>query len=171
VAGRGAEVRIRRIVAGFDAGPCRRETLQALAALAAETQADLVGVFIEDTGLLELARLPFAAEVGYPSAALRGLDVAMLERALRARAEALRRALAAALEPATVQWTFRVARGYPASTLAAALAEGHAPALLIPPRGEPRAERRVIRAAELSEALLRELVAAARPVLVLPESE
>lgn len=168
MAGARAKVRIRRIVAGFDAGACRPETLQALAALAAEMQAELVGVFIEDTALLELARLPFAAEVGYPSAAHHRLDVQMLERALRTRAEELRRALAAALDPAAVKWTFRVARGQPADTLVTALAEDDAPALLIPPRAEPRAERRVIRAPELSEALLRELVALPRPLLVLP---
>jgi hypothetical protein len=64
-------VRLRRIVAGFDAGACRRETLQAIAALAAEAQADVLGVFIEDTALLDVARLPFAAEVSYPSAVRR----------------------------------------------------------------------------------------------------
>jgi hypothetical protein len=163
------EVRIRRIIAGFDAGACRRETLEAIAALAADAQAELLGLFIEDTALLELARLPFAAEVGYPSATRRSLDVATLERALRARAETLRAALAAALEPAAVEWTFRIVRGDPADTLAAALAEGHAPALLIPPRGKPHAERRVVRQPELTGALLRELIAAARPVLILPE--
>jgi len=162
-------VRIRRIVAGFDAGACRPETLQAIAALAAETQAELLGLFIEDTGLLDLARLPFAAEVGYPSAARRGLDVETLERALRVRAETLRRALAAALEPAAVKWTFRTERGYPADTLATALAEGHAPALLIPPGGKPHAAREVVRRPDLNEALLRALIAAARPVLILPE--
>jgi hypothetical protein len=162
-------MRIQRIVAGFDAGPCRPETLAALAALAAETQAELLGLFIEDVGLLQLARLPFAAEVGAASAAQRGLDVETLERALRVRAEALRGALAAALEPTAVKWAFRIARGHPADTLAAALAEGHAPALLIPPRSEPRSRREVVRRPQLDERLLRELIAAARPVLILPE--
>jgi hypothetical protein len=164
-------VKLRRIIAGFDAGACRRETLQAIAALAVETQAELLGLFIEDTALLELARLPFAAEVGYPSAARRTLDVATLERALRARADALRSALASVLESTTVAWSFRVAREAPSQALAAALAEGHAPALLIPPRGMPHSARRVIRASELSDALLRELIATASPVLVLPGDE
>jgi hypothetical protein len=167
VAGGGAEVRIRRIVAGFDAGGCRLETLRAIAALAAETQAELLGVFIEDIDLLQLARLPFAAEIGYPSAMARGLDLDTLERALRARAESLRGALASAASRST----FRVERGRPADILAAALAEGHAPALLIPPRAKPRAERRVVRRPDVSEALLRELVAAGRPLLVLPEGQ
>jgi hypothetical protein len=164
-------VRLRRIIAGFDAGTCRRETLQAIAALAAETQADVLGVFIEDTSLLELARLPFAAEVGHASALPRGLDVETLERALRFHAEALRRALAAAFEPSGVQWSFRVARQPPSQALAAALAEGLAPALLIPPRGKPLAERSVVREPQLDAVLLRELIEAARPVLVLPRED
>jgi hypothetical protein len=165
VAGGGTEVAIRRIVAGFDAGGCRLGTLRALAALAAETGAELLGVFIEETDLLRLAQLPFAAEIGYPSAMARGLDPRTLERALRVRAEALR----AALGSAASRWTFRVARGHPAEVLAAALAEGDAPVLLIPPRARPHAERRIVRQPELGETLLRELVAAARPLLVLPE--
>lgn len=168
MAGESAEVAIRRIVVAFDAGAWRAEALREIAALAAESHAELLGVFIEDTDLLQIARLPFAAEVGYPSAARRGLDPATLERALRVRAETLRRALAQALEPARVPWSFRVAREAPSRALAAALAEGLAPALLVPPRGRPRAERRVVGADELSDALLRELIAAARPLLVLP---
>ena len=175
MAGKNAEVRIRRIVVGFDAGAWRSETLRELAALAVETESELLGVFIEDTDLLQLARLPFAAEVGYTSAARRGLDLATLERALRARADTLRRALAAVLDPAHVAWSFRVAREAPSqvlgTALAAALAEGHAPALLIPPRGRPHAAQRVVRATELSDALLRELIAAARPLLVLPRED
>jgi hypothetical protein len=164
-------MKLRRIIAGFDAGVCRRETLEAIAALAAETQAEVLGVFIEDTRLLELARLPFAAEIGHASARPRGIDVETLERALRFHADALRRALAAAFEPSAVHWSFRVAREAPSQALAAALAEGHAPALLIPPRGRPRAERSVLREPELNEKLLRELIEAARTVLILPRED
>lgn len=164
-------MKLRRIIVGFDAGACRRETLQAIAALAAETRADVLGVFIEDTRLLELARLPFAAEVGHASALPRGLELESLERALRLHAEALRRALAEAFEPSAVQWSFRVARGLDVETLAAALAEGHAPTLLIPPRGKLHSQREVVRLRHLDDALLRELIEAARPVLVLPQED
>jgi hypothetical protein len=70
-----------------------------------------------------------------------------------------------------VHWSFRVAREAPSQALAAALAEGHAPALLIPPRGRPRAERSVLREPELNEKLLRELIEAARTVLILPRED
>jgi hypothetical protein len=62
-----------------------------------------------------------------------------------------------------------VARASPASAVEAALAEGFAPSLLLPPGTDPRAARRVVRARQLSAAQLRDLIAAAQPVLVLPE--
>jgi hypothetical protein len=62
-----------------------------------------------------------------------------------------------------------VERATPTKAVEAALAEGYAPALLIPPRGDPRAERRVLRRPELSDEALRDLLRAARPVLILPE--
>lgn len=157
---------VRRVIAcfapGAGAGP------GAIARLARDLQAELLGLFIQDEALLRFAALPFAAEVGFPSATRRALDPAALERALRAQAASLERTIAAVLDPAALAWTFRVARASPADAVEAALAEGYAPALLIPPRGSLRAERGVVRRAELGPAVLRELLAAARPVLVLP---
>ena len=160
------EVRIERIIACFAPGSAGAP--QAVARLAREMQADLLGLFIEDVDLLRFAGLPFAAEVGFPSAARRAMDVGALERQMRAQARALEEALAAILGPAPEGWRFRVERATPAQAVSAALAEGYAPALLIPPRGSLRAERGVVRRAELGPAVLRELLAAARPVLVLP---
>jgi hypothetical protein len=131
-------------------------------------QAELLGLFIEDVDLLRLAALPFAAEVGFASAARRELDPASLERALRAQAARLRQALADALEP-DISWSFRVARASPAQAVAAALAEGYAPSLLIPPGGNLRAAHGVMRRRELDDKALRELLAAARPILILPD--
>lgn len=167
MASRPQEVSIRRIIACF--APGSLSAPQAIALLAKETQAELLGLFIEDAELLRFASLPFAAEVGIASAARRTLDVAAVERAMRAQAASLRRSLAAALDPAAVSWSFRVARASPASAVEAALAEGFAPSLLIPPGSDLRSERRVARRPELSYEVLRELIAAARPVLILPE--
>jgi hypothetical protein len=160
------EVRIARIIACFVPGGAGSPA--AVARLAQEMQAELLGLFIEDVELLRFAALPFAAEVGFPSAARRTLDVAAMERQLRTQAAALRQALAVALDPTAVSWSFRVARASPESALEAALAEGYAPALIIPPRGNPRAERRVLRRPEVSEEALRALLRSARPVLILP---
>jgi hypothetical protein len=161
------EVRIARIIACFAPGSAGAP--EAVARLAAEMQAELLGLFIEDVELLRFAALPFAAEVGFPSATRRAMDLVGLERQMRAQADALRRALAVALDPTAVSWSFRVARASPENAVEAALAEGYAPALIIPPRGNPRAERHVLRRPELSEDTLRALLRAARPVLILPE--
>lgn len=115
---------LRRIVVGLDAGPRDRTTLEAAAQLAARMQAELVGLFVEDIDLLHLAGLPFAREVGYPSAALRPLDVAAMERALRATAQEVQRTLAAIAGRAPLSWSFRIARGAVMTELRAAAAEG-----------------------------------------------
>jgi hypothetical protein len=163
VASRAQEVRVRRIVACFVPG--RVDALQATA-LANEMQAEFLGLFIEDAELLRFAALPFAAEVGFASAVSRALDPAAMERALHVQAFRLRQYLAAAFEPG-VPWSLRIARASPAEAVAAALAEGWAPSLLIPPGGNVRAEPSVIRQADASEPRLRALLAARRPVLIL----
>ena len=159
-------MRISRVIAcfapGIGAGP------GAAARLARDLQAELVGLVLQDEALLRFAALPFAAEVGFASAATRGIDPERLERALRVQAALLERAIASVLDPASLAWTFRVARATPADAVHAVLAEGYAPALLIPPRGSLRAERGVVRRRELTQDALRELLVAARPVLVLP---
>ena len=161
------EVIVRRIIACF--APGHPSAPKAVAQAAREMRAELLGLFIEDAELLRFAALPFAAEVGFASAAVRSLEPGAIERALRAQAHGLRQALADALEPETHPWSFRVARASPASAIQAALAEGLAPSLLLPPgTTNPHAERRVLRRPELSDARLRELLSAARPVLILP---
>ncbi|HKI63833.1 MAG TPA: hypothetical protein VKA16_04330 [Burkholderiales bacterium] len=115
---------LRRIVVGLDAGPRGRATLQAAAQLAARMQAELVGLFVEDIDLLHLAGLPFAREVGYPSATLRPLDVAAMERALRAAADEVQRMLATIAGRGPLSWSFRIARGAVLSELRAAAADG-----------------------------------------------
>jgi hypothetical protein len=166
VATRAQEIAVGRIIACF--APGRGASPAALTRLAKEMQAELVGLFIEDIDLLRLAALPFAAEIGIASAQRRVLDPAALERALRAQAARLRQALAAALEP-DIAWSFRVARASPVEAVAAALAEIYVPALLIPPGGHLRTPHGVVRRRDLDDRMLRELLAAARPMLVLPE--
>jgi hypothetical protein len=159
-------LRVRRIIACF--APGAPAAPAAVAELARQARAELLALFIEDTELLRFAALPLAAEVGFASAAVRALDSAAVERALRAQARSLRQALAEALEPGGHVWSFRVARASPGAAVEAALAEGFAPSLLLPPGVDPRAERRILRRTQLPDEL-RKLLAAARPVLVLPD--
>ena len=161
------EIAVRRIIACFAPGSAVAPA--AVAELAKQMQAELLGLFIEDIELLRFAAFPFAAEVGFASATLRTLDLAAVERALRAQADSLRQVLSAALDPSAHAWSFRVARSSPSAAIQAALAEGYAPSLLIPPGVNPRAEFRVVRKPDLSASELRALLATARPVLLLPE--
>ena len=114
----------RRIVLGLDAGTPQRD-LEAVAALAARTGAELVGLFVEDPDLLQFAALPFAREIGGASAARRGLDVASVERSLRALAVEAERMLAGTAGRSAVRWSFRVARGVLLDVLLAAAADLH----------------------------------------------
>jgi hypothetical protein len=167
MARREEEVRIRRVIACFAPGSAARP--EAAARLARELEAEFLGLFIEDVELLRFASLPFAREVGLASASLLTMSLAGLERQMRAQADLLEEALEEIFGPAATGWSFRVERATPASAVEAALAEGYAPALLIPPGGNVRAERRVVRRAELTPAAVREWLEAGKPVVILPE--
>jgi hypothetical protein len=88
--------------------------------LALAMQAELSGVFVEDADLLRVAALPFTREVGLVSGALRPLETADVESALRRQAEQVRRSLAELAQGAQVRWSFRVARGKLAGEVLAA---------------------------------------------------
>jgi hypothetical protein len=162
-------MRARRIVFAFDARLRRVGALEALAALAEQMQAELVGLFIEDIDLLHLAALPFAREIGYPSAAHRELDLTRMQRSLTAYANELRRTCEAVLKDTPVTWSFRVARGSRTEQLMNAAIEGRAPTLLIPPGIDPHAEPVVVSLSELTEESSQALFdSAQRPILILP---
>ena len=104
----------------MDASEDSLAALEASSKLAADLQAELLGLFVEDINLLRLAELPVAREVVYASSSARALDLPRLERALRMQAVELERALASAAETSNVRWTFRVARGQVATEVLAA---------------------------------------------------
>ncbi len=120
----GAEpVKTRRVVVGLDAAPQSRVALAAAAALASQLRAELDALFVENADLLRLAGLPFARELGFPSASLRRLDPETMQRSLRAHAAEARRALTTAAGRVDVHWSFRVARGSMVDEVLAAAAE------------------------------------------------
>lgn len=159
-------MRIRRVVACFAPGSVARP--EAAARLARELEAEFLGLFVEDADLLRFASLPFAREVGLASALPLAMNLAALERQLRAQASALEAALTAIFGPAA-GWAFRVERASPTNAVAAALAEGHAPALLIPPGADLRAARTRARRAELTQEALKAWWTSGRPLVILPE--
>jgi nucleotide-binding universal stress UspA family protein len=102
---------IRRILVALDASPHSLAALRAAAELAAELDAELMGLYVEDINLLRLSELPFAREVTVYAAAPRQLDRTQVQRQLRAQATQARRALAAIAGNSNVRWEFRVAQG------------------------------------------------------------
>ena len=107
-----AEVKTaRRVVVLLDASAPGRAALEAAAIHAAELEAELVAVFVEDVDLLHLAGLPFAREIGFPSAERRELDAPAMERTLRRLGEEARRSIAGIAARMPLQWSFLVARG------------------------------------------------------------
>lgn len=112
-----------RVVVLLEAAPQDRRVLEAAVQLAARLQAELVALLVENVELLHMAGLPFAREIGYPSAAPRGLDVSGMERSLKARAQEIQRRVASAVLGTPLQWSFRVTRGAVAVELYRAAAE------------------------------------------------
>lgn len=113
----------RRILVALDASKESLAALDAAATLAARLQAELMGLFIEDTDLLNLAALPFSREAPLLSRTGRLLDPARLEQELKSKAAIARQALARRAESLHLQWTFRTARGHVEAELLAAAAD------------------------------------------------
>jgi nucleotide-binding universal stress UspA family protein len=120
---------IRRILVALDASPHSLAALDSAAEMAARLEVELLGLFVEDINLLRLAELPFAREVGFPSAVPRPLNSATMERTLKIAAEQARHAMETLAEHLPVRWSFRVVRGSVMSELLAAAGEADLVAL------------------------------------------
>ncbi len=149
---------IRRILVALDASANSFAALEAAAALAARTNAELLGLFVEDINLLHLAGLPFAREVGYFSALPRKLGNRAIERALHAQAAQAQQALADLAQRMNLHWSFRVVRGVVAAQLLEASVEVDLIALGM-----------VRRRARLSSVTRALMARASRPLLLLRE--
>ena len=103
--------KIRRILVAIDASPQSLAALEAAADLAADLDAELVGVYVEDINLIRLAALPVVLETGEASARTRRLESSRMDRQLRNQAARAAQAMAIAASRAQVRWTFTVARG------------------------------------------------------------
>ena len=161
-------MKIRRVIVGLHPALQSRALLEAALELAERMEAELVGLFVENQDLLYFAGLPFAREVGFASAIRRTLDVASMERSLRALAKEAQQTLASVAGRTPVQWSFRVVRGLPAAELLAVAEEFD---LVIanledPAELPPSVSVRVVRAGDV-ETLRRALEEAAGGVLLL----
>lgn len=102
---------IQRILVALDASTHSLAALRAAADMAASLHAELVGLFVEDENLLNLAGLPFAHEVRTPSASSEPIDSDKMEQDLRLQASQARYALETAARRVKAKWSFKVVRG------------------------------------------------------------
>jgi nucleotide-binding universal stress UspA family protein len=165
---------LRRILVALDAGGQNLADLEEAARLAAGLQAELVGLFIEDTELFSVAALPVARMISHHGRPETGLDTALMQRALRVLAARSRESLAAAAQHWQVRWSFQVARGSLAEQLLLQVQDFDL--LALGKAGSPmrearlRAEtRRVTEQARCSVLLLHRAVRPNRPVVVIYE--
>jgi nucleotide-binding universal stress UspA family protein len=108
---------IRRILLALEAGNGDQASMEAASRLAAQLDAELHGLFVEDINLIRLAELPFAREIGFTSATTRQLQAADIERSLRSQALRAQQSLATCAARLQVRWTFQVARGEVSATV------------------------------------------------------
>jgi len=114
---------IRHILVALDASPHSLAALEAAADMAANLNAELSGLFIEDINLLNLADLPFIKQVDPLSASLRPIDRQLISRQFRVQAIRARKALEEVANRTHVQWSFRVIRGHVTAEIMAAASE------------------------------------------------
>jgi len=100
---------VRRILVALNAVSDSQAAIERAAAMAAEHEAELAGLFVEDLDLLHLCELP-GFEVMLSSGTTRRTDRGEMERQLRARAAAAREALERIAAAHHLRWSFEVRR-------------------------------------------------------------
>lgn len=126
-----------QILIALDARGDHLESLRLAIAWATQTQAELLGLFVEDEELLQAAELPYAWEVRLWSAQERRLDGQAMARSLRALASRVQSDLAREAKEAQLRWSFRILRGNPLEVVLAAREEASALVLGGRRRGRP----------------------------------
>lgn len=111
------EKRCSRVLLALDTSPRSRAALELATALAAQLDAKLAGLFVEDVNLLRLGALPFTREIGPFSRISRPVELHEMEQSLRREAAAAQRLLAEAADALQLQWSFQIARGQVAAEL------------------------------------------------------
>jgi hypothetical protein len=101
-------VQRRRVLVALD--PCAAELadFEATARLAAGMNAELVGLFVEDSGLIEAADLPVTQLIPAGCRSMAAVDASAMRRAFRVAAAHARETLSTVAERWQVQWSFQI---------------------------------------------------------------
>jgi hypothetical protein len=110
---RKASTSFRRAVLGMTTGGVDRHVLQAAGEFARLLELEMLGVFIEDQALIDLAALPFARELRLPECEWRILEPQRVDDELRAAAQQAGRLFRREIESQGLTCRFEVRRGNP----------------------------------------------------------
>ena len=113
------ETTMQRLLVTLDSSAESLSGLDAAADVAKRLDGELLGLFVKDARLVELAGLPCAREVRFTSAWGKRMRPTTMERQLRVKEAAARRALEAAAARRRVAWSFRVTDHEPSEALMA----------------------------------------------------
>lgn len=103
--------KIRRILVALDSSGRDQEALQTAARLATLLKAELLGLYIQDPGLMKFAELPIASEVISYSASARNIDRVRFERDLQTHVKRMGSELARLALQQKLRWSFEVVNG------------------------------------------------------------
>jgi nucleotide-binding universal stress UspA family protein len=129
---------VRKILLALDGAKSGAANLDVAVDLAMRFQAELIGLFVEDTDLLSVAALPFSRQVNLSTATAHPLLHGDLERVLATGAGEARRRLSGAADLQQVKWSFHTVRGRAINEVTAAAADAD---LVIVEGGRPGARQ------------------------------
>ncbi len=101
-----------RVLVALDSTIDSKSTLQIAVELSRCLQSRLLGLFVEDINLFNLAALPFSQNVIDPSGISRSMNLRGLERSLQSMARNMEHTLQQVASQARIDWSFQVTRGY-----------------------------------------------------------
>lgn len=105
------EKTINRILISLDFDSTGSSFIEPLVKLASQLNADLCGLFIEDSALQQVANLPFSHEITFPLAHTRDLNSDQIARHLKQHAETLREMMENLSRLSNVACSFKTAKG------------------------------------------------------------
>ncbi len=114
---------IDRILVALDPSVHSRAALRAAAQMAAQFDAELLALFVEDVNIRRLAELPFVQEVGGYSGRCRRVQLEELHRQLRVQVGSVRREFRTVTQHISTRCTFRSRRGRVSSEVLEAAAD------------------------------------------------
>lgn len=116
---KGRDISVRRILLPLDSSALSRRTLEIAADLAGTFEAELVGLFVKEANLLNLAELPFTRVIDRRSGERRELSRGGMEQALDALSEKARAMLGELARQRSIAWSFEIRTGEPLETAVA----------------------------------------------------